>query len=35
MGLLNKMLGKNNSYESQLLKKYGRSNKFKKYGLKI
>ena len=35
MGLLNKMLGKNNSYESQLLKKYGRSNKLKKYGLKI
>lgn len=35
MGLLNKMLGKNNSYESQLLKKYGQSNKFKKYGLKI
>ena len=35
MGLLNKMLGKNNYYESQLLKKYGRSNKLKKYGLKI
>lgn len=35
MEFLNKILGKNNSYESQLLKKYGNANKLKKNGLKI
>ena len=35
MEFLHKILGKNNSYESQLLKKYGNANKLKKNGLKI